>query len=142
MTPDDLDLPERVLSRIVPEPMSECWLWSGYTNTKGYGVVGTGSRTQLVHRVVLGAATGHTEEQAMHLCDTPACCYPNHLAWGTNQTNQRDKARKGRSNNGQIIKTHCKAMHPFDEANTYITPSGSRSCRACRARRSLEFRGR
>ena len=28
-------------------------------------------------------------------------------------------------------KTHCKHGHPFDEANTHLTPQGFRSCRTC-----------
>lgn len=34
-------------------------------------------------------------------------------------------------------RTHCPAGHPYDEANTYITPGlGYRRCRACHAVRS------
>lgn len=29
-------------------------------------------------------------------------------------------------------KTHCPHGHPYDDANTYITPDGERMCRACR----------
>ena len=29
------------------------------------------------------------------------------------------------------MKTHCGRGHPFDEANTYVTPRGVRHCRAC-----------
>lgn len=41
------------------------------------------------------------------------------------------------------LKTHCVHGHPFDEANTYIRPTGQQACRACRTeadRRSKERR--
>jgi hypothetical protein len=28
--------------------------------------------------------------------------------------------------------SNCPQGHPYDEANTYITPKGARDCRACR----------
>lgn len=37
-------------------------------------------------------------------------------------------------------KTHCKHGHPFDEANTLITPQGFRSCRACHRTREAARR--
>lgn len=35
----------------------------------------------------------------------------------------------------QRKKTHCPQGHPYDEANTYVTPSGSRQCKTCRFER-------
>lgn len=32
-----------------------------------------------------------------------------------------------------LLRTHCKRGHPFDDANTYIRPTGDRRCRACSA---------
>lgn len=31
----------------------------------------------------------------------------------------------------RVKKTHCHRGHLFDEENTYLTPNGRRSCRAC-----------
>jgi hypothetical protein len=31
-----------------------------------------------------------------------------------------------------VTATHCKWGHPWDDANTYIPPSGGRQCRTCR----------
>lgn len=30
-------LPERIQKKIMPEPMSGCWLWTGSIDHKGYG---------------------------------------------------------------------------------------------------------
>lgn len=38
-------------------------------------------------------------------------------------------------------KTHCPYRHPYDEKNTYRA-NGSRSCKACAARRAIERRRR
>lgn len=35
----------------------------------------------------------------------------------------------------QRARTHCKHGHPFDEINTFLTPQGTRVCRACRNKR-------
>jgi len=37
-------------------------------------------------------------------------------------------------------KTHCIRGHPFDEANTRITPQGHRTCRACMREHSKRWR--
>lgn len=37
-------------------------------------------------------------------------------------------------------KTHCKHGHAFDEANTRITPTGKRVCRACERERERQRR--
>lgn len=38
----------------------------------------------------------------------------------------------------QAKKTHCPQGHPYDEENTYVTPSGSRQCKTCRRVRVME----
>lgn len=44
---------------------------------------------------------------------------------------------------GPKLKTHCKYGHPFDEANTYTSPSdGRRHCRICLARIARDQRAK
>lgn len=44
---------------------------------------------------------------------------------------------------GPKLKTHCKRGHPFDEANTYVSPSdGRRHCRICLARIARDQRAK
>lgn len=41
-------------------------------------------------------------------------------------------------NHASLRKTHCPQGHPYDEANTYLTPAGWRQCKACRKLRVME----
>lgn len=77
---------------------SGCMLWSRAAQPDGYGIFRTGDRKRSAHREVLRIATGTepADKQACHSCDTPACCNPAHLWWGTPQENTKDSAKKGR----------------------------------------------
>lgn len=44
-------LRERLYSRLVPDPVTGCLLWTGCLNSRGYGCIGVGGKSQLVHRV-------------------------------------------------------------------------------------------
>jgi hypothetical protein len=64
------------------------------------------------------------------------CCNPDHLEPVTPADHHPN-----------LLKTHCKNGHPFDEANTYVSPEGHRHCRACRREvrknyPSYDYRGR
>lgn len=92
-------LPERINDKIWPEPNSGCWLWSGATSPKGYGVVWWAPGMARVHRLVYVAVNGPIADglSVLHRCDNPPCCNPDHLFLGTNRDNVDDKVRKGRA---------------------------------------------
>ena len=118
---------DRFLSKI-EEPFdvhNDCWVWSGRLDKRGYGRIGAKGKTQLAHRVgyelfVGPIPLGHDLD---HLCKNPKCVNPDHL----NTLPPSDHYGQGNRE-----KTHCLRGHPFDEANTYLTPSGDRMCRICR----------
>lgn len=80
--------------RIMPEPMSGCWLWVGADNGVGYGKV---YGHQYAHKVSYEMAYGSAGDAwVLHRCDTPRCVNPRHLFLGTHTDNMRDKIEKGR----------------------------------------------
>lgn len=58
---------------------------------------------------------------------------------------RKEWAEKNRPRSGvhwQAAKTHCPEGHPYDEANTYVSPNGGRNCRACTRVRNREAQRR
>lgn len=109
-----------------------CWLWTGATIT-GYGEFRMGDRPVLAHRLAYQWLVGPVPVglELDHLCRTPACVNPAHLE----AVSHGENVRRGRSVEATKAyhqsRTHCARGHLFDEANTYVMPTG-RSCRACR----------
>ncbi|OWT69236.1 MULTISPECIES: HNH endonuclease [unclassified Achromobacter] len=95
--------------------MSDCILWAGRRNPKGYGLTKWKGRTCGAHRLAYCKSNGITPDDivglvVMHTCDTPSCVNPLHLAIGTFADNNRDKAMKGRGTPGVPRKlTHAVA---------------------------------
>jgi hypothetical protein len=107
-------------------------------NTKGYGLsrirIGKGTYDVLAHRIAFEQMFGVSAEGkvVMHTCDNPSCVNPFHLRLGTQSDNLKDCSNKGRLNNANARKTHCKWGHEYTVENTYLTPDGRRNCRTCR----------
>lgn len=84
-----------------PADPSGCWIWRGYKNSNGYGVIGSGGRSEpniLAHRlsyhlnvrpIVDGEVIRH------YVCNNPPCVNPAHLAAGSQLDNMRDMAIAG-----------------------------------------------
>lgn len=75
-----------------------------------------------------------------HLNDNPRDYRLENLAWGTQADNMQDIFQGVGHYNS--LKTHCKNGHPFDEANTYFGPAGTRTCRICQRERGRMKRER
>lgn len=79
----------------------ECWPWTKGVDKDGYGrftIKPNGKQRHLrAARVALYLHTGVWGEIAMHTCDSPPCCNPAHLRWGTQLENRRDAKAKGRT---------------------------------------------
>ena len=137
---------ERLVANLVRMP-NGCLEWTGYTNPMGYGQIGVDGKLMLTHRLAWELANGPIPDGlcVCHACDRPPCADVTHLFLGTRADNDADRDAKGRTFNGNTAKTHCPADHPYDDINTYVTPTGSRQCRICKQsadiRRKARMRG-
>ena len=90
---------DRLKSRIPNwgEP-DACWVWTGYTNAKGYGGISACGGHLFTHRVSYALHYGEDPGplRVLHRCDNPPCCNPAHLFLGTMKDNTQDMLSKGR----------------------------------------------
>ncbi len=113
-------------------PAGDCLVWTG-AKRNGYGVFhvpGTRNGTVRSHRYAYESAHGPVPAGMVidHLCGNKACVNVRHLEVVTQKENVQRHFRKT---------TECKHGHPYNEANTYVSPKGRRSCRACNRERHV-----
>ncbi|MCR8576181.1 HNH endonuclease signature motif containing protein [Streptomyces sp. Isolate_219] len=111
--------------------LGPCHLWTGSLNDKGYGTFWAYGRTVKAHRYAYEQANGPIPDglEVDHRCRRRDCVAPGHLDAVTHRVNIL------RSTNhvaARAAVTHCPAGHPYDDANTYRAPNGTRKCRACK----------
>lgn len=78
--------------------LGPCWLWTGYTDPKGYGYVSKKAAHRTAWELTYGAIPH--DAWVLHRCDTPSCVRPEHLFLGTLQENVQDCVDKGRHPHG------------------------------------------
>lgn len=108
----------------------DCWLWTGATETTGYGVTRWLGRKALPHRVIWEALVGPIPEdmQIDHLCRVRSCVNPDHLEPVTPKENTRRSVMSLYS--GPRHRTHCPSGHPYSGKNVRLY-RGRRYCRTC-----------
>ncbi len=135
--------PPTVLERLAARSIrvGDCLVWTG---AKGgpmrYGQIGINDKVEYVHRAAWIARHGPIPPETpyvLHRCDNPPCWADEHLFLGTHQDNMDDAVAKGRTTKGRVLVTHCPHGHLYDEANTYVKPTGWRACRACARARAF-----
>jgi hypothetical protein len=92
-----MDIMDMYPTRVMPEPNSGCWLWTGALN-KGYGRARRNNKVVYIHQVSYGLKNGPTELHVLHRCDVPCCVNPDHLEEGTHRQNMLDGYARGRIN--------------------------------------------
>lgn len=93
---------ERIKTKYVVDPITDCWEWTGAMASSGYGKIGCGGhsgRTLSAHRAAWEIAHGEIPDrlQVLHSCDNKKCVNPQHLFLGTQSDNILDCIRKGRA---------------------------------------------
>lgn len=94
------------------EKTETCWLWRGYTNEAGYGIIiEKNKHRRLTHRFSWELHNGPIPGGlcVLHRCDTPACVNPAHLFLGTHSDNHADMVNKGRHQHGD---GHYRRLDP------------------------------
>lgn len=121
---------ERFEEKVIKDPNSGCWLWTGAIQSKGYGMLWLGGDDFMTaHRFSYEHFVGAipVNLQLDHHCRTRSCVNPNHLEPVTLLENLI---------RGVKARTHCPHGHEFTLENTYarIDKRGrnTRQCRTCR----------
>lgn len=115
-----VDMDERFSSKVMQVP-DGCWLWTGTTDSSGYGQYKHLGRSRIAHRYVYEQLVGDIPEglEIDHLCRVRSCVNPTHMDPVTYSENQRRGI-------GNLNKTHCKRGH-----NDWVPQRSGRRCRTC-----------
>lgn len=128
-----IDLPDRFWPKV--KKTKNCWIWTGTKNARGYGVIWTGGRMALAHRVIhdLLKIEINNGLEFDHLCRNPSCVNPAHLEAVTHQENMR------RGHFFNSTKSLCPHGHPYSGNNLVINSNGSRECLVCKRARARAY---
>jgi hypothetical protein len=115
----------------------DCWLYAGYKNELGYGLIFSNRKYQLAHRVSYETLVAPIPEGLVidHLCRVRHCINPAHLEPVTARVN----TLRGEGVVVNKRKTHCPKGHPYDDRNTSYNSKGWRICRQCEAARLARY---
>lgn len=96
---------EHFWSKVAKGKPDECWPWTAgrFAWPANYGAIWRDGRTQKAHRwalILTGGEPPADKPKAIHSCDNPPCCNPNHLRWGTVKENAGDMMQRGRWDGG------------------------------------------
>lgn len=126
-----MSLPESFWSKTTE---SDCVIWSGAQNSKGYGCYTINGKSQLAHHVAWIDAHGPIPSAMTidHRCRVRCCVNVAHMELVSIAENNR---RKFKAAGGLQVGMTCRHGHLITTENLYIRPSGSRDCGTCRAER-------
>lgn len=129
----------RFVEQITINPITQCWEWQGKRSKDHYGefsVSYLGRQTSKAHRFSFLIFNGYLPTRGRdvdHKCRVRYCVNPDHLQDVTHAENGWLRS---------AAQTACREGHPFDEANTYVTPKGHRVCKKCRYAKLVLWRKR
>jgi hypothetical protein len=109
-----------------------CWIWQGFLDRNGYGIVWLNTRRRAAHIVLYEREIGPIPVglELDHLCRNRSCICPRHVEPVTHAEN----LRRGHAPNMIARRENrCSRGHLFDAKNTLIRANGRKMCRACHA---------
>lgn len=107
-----------------------CWLWTGFANDGGYGVISVKRSGRYTHRVAFEALRDAIPAglQLDHLCRNRLCCNPDHLEPVTPRENFR---RSESSSMRASRRNRCLRGHDLNR-HGYVRLNGKgRVCKRC-----------
>lgn len=107
-----------------------CWLWTGNSDGRGYGVYWHGGKRHKAHRWSYELANGVIPAGLVidHLCRVTLCVNPSHLRAVTQRTN----LMSGRTIVAEeAARTVCRNGHRLEGENVGRTPKDWRKCIPC-----------
>ncbi|MDP4015355.1 MAG: HNH endonuclease signature motif containing protein [Candidatus Nanopelagicales bacterium] len=113
------------LAKYVQVNDSECWIWMGTVNSRGYGSVTNGhGKSMLAHRGAWEFVNGPIPDglTVNHKCFQKRCLNTEHMELLTAGENTAHARRAIRC---------CPAGHDYTPENTRVNAAGHRSCREC-----------
>lgn len=121
-----MSLPPNFYAKTAP---SDCIVWTGALNSRGYPCFAVDGVSQLAHRLAYEDAHGPIADDLTvdHLCGYRRCVNPAHLEAVTSAENNR-RAREAR---GFFVGGTCGKGHVLDGDNLYRHPRGQLVCRMC-----------
>jgi len=121
---------ERYWSKVSGDDIDNCWSWTAYRTSRGYGRFWDGTTMISAHNYSYEALIGPVPLglELDHLCRNTSCVNPWHLEPVTHWVNMERSANILLAN---AAKTHCSRDHEYTVENTYITTAGGRQCRTC-----------
>lgn len=96
---------EHFWARVDRSNPNGCWEWTAGRSKFGYGRLRHGGKDYVASRIAYELTKGQLLQGmcALHSCDNPSCCRPEHLFAGTTSDNNRDMINKGRQAKGAVI---------------------------------------
>lgn len=105
--------------------LGPCWLWTGKPLSTGYGRIMLGGKTHTAHRYSYELAYGLTSRHLHHICETPLCVRPTHIAPLTHS----DHTRVHKTGNRKVA---CVNGHIYTPESTWVDSAGWQHCLICR----------
>lgn len=133
-----MDTTQRFWQKV--DKTNTCWLWTGWNNGSGYGLIKIDGKSVLAHRYSYELHNGPIKIGRVidHLCRRPACVNPNHLEEVTQKTNVHRAI--GAVWEKKRAQTHCIHGHPLSGDNLYTRKDGKRACKQCKNKATLKAR--